>query len=277
MGEPVSCSKCGGEIVAGAKKFRSKAGEVYCASCAESMTRPKAKSEESDGYALADDPAPARASAGADLVPCGGCGGGMVRSDIVCIKCGFNRVTGARGPSGGAGESERASKRKERSRPLTVRDDGQREARNAYIKSAVILAICLPIAVVIWSVMPGIEMPIWLALATFGVMYVATLVVYFICSLMWIGFDEPLKLEALRLAAACAITEIARAVLSPLPMNWRVQAVVQLIIGFVFVASVMQLMEMDKEDAIMFAVLTWVIRLVVGYAVIYQAVQNGWL
>lgn len=60
-------------------------------------------------------------------------------------------------------------------------------------------------------------------------------------------------------------------------MNWRVQAVVQLIIGFVFVASVMQIMEMDKEDAIMFAVLTWVIRLVVGYAVIYQAVQSGWI
>lgn len=209
MAEPVSCSKCAVEIVAGAKKFRSKTGEVYCASCAEAQMRPKAKPAEIDGYALADDPAPARVPAGTDLVPCRGCGAGIVRSDIVCAKCGFNRVTGARGPSGGsagAGEPERATTRKERSRRLTVRDDVQREARNAYIKSAVIVAICLPIATVIWSVMPGIEMPIWFALATFGVMYVATFVVYFICSLMWIGFDEPLKLEALRLAAACAIT-----------------------------------------------------------------------
>lgn len=139
------------------------------------------------------------------------------------------------------------------------------------------MAVCLSVAAAIWGAMPGVGLPIWFVLATYGVLYVATLATFFVCGVIWIGFDEPLGVEALRLAAVCAITEVARAIVSPLPMNFRIQTVVQMVVGFVFIASLMQLMEMEKEDAIIFAIFAWVVRITLTYVLLYQAMRNGWI
>lgn len=204
----------------------------------------------------------------------------MRRSDAVCMRCGWQRFASSVTPDGpGASASNPAldPPSKDRSRRLSVVDDVRREVRWVYLKSAIITAICLPAAMAIWGAMPGVNTPVWFELVKFLAMFVASFVVFFGCSLAWIGFDEPLRLEALRLLAVCSMAEIARAVLSPLPSDYRVQIFVQVVIGFVFVAGLMHLMEMEKEDAIGYYLISWGFRIAASLTLSYYAAQNGWL
>lgn len=285
-----ACAKCGGAFVEGAKRFRDKRGRSFCVECARELSRQKAAKAEphaerggtQDGYALADEPKLGGERVGAgptrDLSECPSCGGAMIRSDIICTKCGFNRATGRQvGVSDAADAAEEARATPERRRLKTVRDDVKRETRNAYIKPAVAIAICLPLAMAIWGGILGSAEAVVFPLVVFSVMFVVTFVVWFVCSLIWIGFDEPMGMETLRLGAVCSMTEIARAALSPLPNYWRVQVAVQAGIFMVFVGSTMVMMEMDKEDAGMFAVLVSAARLVVAFVALQVAVNNGWI
>lgn len=279
-----ACAKCGGAFVEGAKRFRDKRGRSFCVDCARALSKPKetkpsAPTVEADGYSLADEPKLGGDRVGAgptrDLSECPSCGGAMIKSDIICTKCGFNRATGR--PVGVEDAAEEARATPERRRLKTVRDDVKRETRNAYIKPAVAIALCLPIAMAIWGGVLGSADAVVFPLVVFLVMFVVTFVVWFVCSLMWIGFDEPMGMETLRLGAVCSITEIARAALSPLPNYWRVQVAVQAGIFMVFVGSTMVMMEMDKEDAGMFAVLVCAARLAVAFMALQVAANNGWI
>jgi hypothetical protein len=202
----------------------------------------------------------------------------MIRSDIICTRCGFNRATGRQvGVADGAEALDEVRATPERRRLRTVRDDVEREHRNAYIRPAVAIAICLPLAMAIWGGIGHSAEAAVYALAVFGAMYVVTFVVWFVCGLVWIGFDEPIGMEALRLGAVCAMAEIARAALSPLPNFWRVQVFVQGVITLVFVGAVIVQMEMDKEDAWIFAILVWGARFATAFVAWRVAVQQGWM
>ena len=279
-----TCAKCGGAFAEGAKRFRDKRGRSFCAACAEVLRKPRASepAPEGDGYALADEPKiVGGASSGVgpmrDLTACPSCGGAMIRSDIICTKCGFNRESGRRAGASGDESGDQPRPAPKRRKPATVRDDVLREHRNAYVKPAVATAICLPIAMAIWS---GVGQPAGMVvrqLVVFAVMYIAALVVWFVCSVLWIGFDEPMGMEAVRLGAVCAMTEIARAALSPLPNFWRVQAGAQIAITMVFVGATIVVMKMEKEDAWAFAVLAWGARFATAYMAYRVAVVNGWI
>ena len=279
-----TCAKCGGVFVEGAKRFHDKQGRSFCAVCADALRKPKASdpAPEGDGYALADEPKDAGGKGGGagpmrDLDACPSCGGAMIRRDIICTQCGFNREMRRQVEKSGHEAGDGARVAPKRRRPTTVRDDVRREHRNAYIKPAVAMAICLPIAMAIWSGVGQSAERVVFQLAVSGVMYVAALVAWFVCSVLWIGFDEPMGMEAVRLGAVCAMTEIARAALSPLPDFWRVQAGVQIAIIMVFVGATIVMMKMEKEDAWIFAVAAWGVRFAAAFLALRVAVTNGWI
>jgi hypothetical protein len=100
-------------------------------------------------------------------------------------------------------------------------------------------------------------------LILFPITIVVGFVVYVACSLMFLGFDEPLGVTFVRLAAVYALTDIAQAIIRPIPIfGWF--SISFIIVGIVYVGLLMQLMELDFEDAWFIAVITFIVKLAVA-------------
>lgn len=333
MSDARVCSKCGGSVQ-GAPRYRDRAGNTYCASCANgAVTRssgverpgppsaPPGVPVHDPGYALADESsvvipgrpaapmldadagvpleetvgeAPARVRAGSlgDFEVCVKCGAAMTRADQMCAGCGHKRGAELRP----AGEGKKAAKARTcvkcgydltglktprcpecgkvnlRSRSSVADEITRAEMRWAYLKPAIITAICLPIALVGIAFATGSAMAIPVFLGVYAVMLAVTFAVYFVCSVVWLGFDEPLSLVFVRLSAVNAITDVARAILFSLPVFW----INQLLLGFVLVVAMMSIMEMETEDAAIVSVLIWGTRMGLGMVVMWYIVQLGW-
>jgi hypothetical protein len=98
-------------------------------------------------------------------------------------------------------------------------------------------------------------------LVLFPITLVVGFIVYVVCSLMFIGFDEPLGVTFLRLGAVYALTDVVQAIIRPLPIvSWF--WVSWLIVGTIYVGLLMQIMELDIEDAWIVAVITFLVKLV---------------
>ncbi len=93
-------------------------------------------------------------------------------------------------------------------------------------------------------------------------------VVYFVCCLMWIGFDAPMHLSALRLAAAFAVVDTL--------------AIPFALFGFIGLGMLVislglllhNLMDLEVQDALILAVVLIVVQVIVAIA-ISQAMQGG--
>lgn len=102
----------------------------------------------------------------------------------------------------------------------------------------------------------------------FPLMLSVGFVVYVVCSMMFIGFDEPLGVTFVRLAAVYALTDVAQAIIRPIPfIGWF--AVNWVIVGTIYVGLLMQIMELELEDAWFIAVLSFLVKLVVTVGAFY--------
>jgi len=137
-------------------------------------------------------------------------------------------------------------------RAKMTREQVSREtAREAYRKPAIQLGVGLAIMVLIGLLISGpsalIIYPLSLALqGAIG------LGVFYLCSLLWIGFDAPLKLNALTLLGIYAVTGATAEVFGLIP----IPIIAPLVTALVFISLFMQQMEVEMADAIAVLVLT---------------------
>lgn len=241
---------------------------------------------------LEEESAPARPAAGG---PCPNCARPMMAESIICMGCGFNRTTGRNVTTameeleGGAPSKPRKPKASEPIEPLKCKKCGyelrglnsltcpecgtvnqlrtakrerelaesKRQARKAWISPVIMTIVGLSVSSGIVAMASGGPEVVG-HLISFAMTLVIAGVVYFVCSLLWIGFDEPLPMTALRLMGAVALGNIGFTLIGLLPYKPMLIWVIPTIIYCLILAHVM---EVDYEDAVIVAVVTGVLKL----------------
>ena len=148
--------------------------------------------------------------------------------------------------------------------------ESKRQARKAWISPVIMTIVGLSISTGIVALAGG-GPEVLAHLMNFGLTLVIAGVVYFVCSLLWIGFDEPLPMTALRLMGAVALGDIAFTLVGLSPFRPIYIWIIPTIIYCVILA---QVMEVDYEDAVIVAVVTGVLKV---FAVLYLMHLMGML
>ncbi|HVZ92978.1 MAG TPA: hypothetical protein VG797_00560, partial [Phycisphaerales bacterium] len=89
------------------------------------------------------------------------------------------------------------------------------------------------------------------------------LVVFFVCSALWIGFDAPWGITAVRLAAIYALADVVGELMGFVPILFVGPAVTAL----AYIMLLESYLDIDKGDAIILAILTAAARLGLGLVV----------
>ncbi len=164
-------------------------------------------------------------------LPCPNCGYDMSRAtSLICPECGKPMPTRAK---------------------MTREQVSRETAREAYRKPAIQLGVGLAIMVLVGLIISGPSALIIypLALVLQGLIGLG---VFYLCCLLWIGFDAPLKLNALTLLGIYAVTGATSEILSFIP----IPIVAPLVTGAVFISLFMQQMEVELADAVVVLILT---------------------
>ncbi|MCC6660576.1 MAG: hypothetical protein IT437_06785 [Phycisphaerales bacterium] len=282
------CVKCAQDC---SRRARTKDahGRYICRECLTKAEAARAAApppvEDEPVFAL-DDAALSAATAAAAKAErprsCGNCGMVMGTGAVICTRCGLNTSTGkmlATDKRAGAGtkcikcgyslEGLAAPvcpecgtiNTKEDRRRAQDRKASREVARNELIKPVVYFAISVGIVLAFFGMVGG-DIPS--AAARLALHYAVFVpigcVVYFMCCLMWIGFDAPWHYTILRLAAALAISDAASLVGLVLPFMLLGLVLPVLAMGY----AMHSLMDLELVDGIIMAVIMLVIQIVIG-------------
>jgi len=292
-----------GLLCAEARALRSGGAETLdAAELLGSGTRPV---DESAPIALADDDgapdlgslAELEAASGPSIgesqtgSSCPNCGGFMAVSAVICTSCGFNAQTGRAGKTlvskeadEGGKKSKRGKKRPEEmsDRELADWETSREVVRKAYLTPLVIFLICSGLAMTIYAAVGGAfgGLNVLGLMIDFAITAPITIAAFYLCAVLFIGMDEPFGLVCIRMFAVLAATELAGA--AGYALNAQMPGlgmILWLVPWFVYVATMVTLMEIDIVDALivgfvsgfikfmatMFLV-AWVIGLIAGSA-----------
>ncbi|MEM9166174.1 MAG: hypothetical protein AAGB48_04035 [Planctomycetota bacterium] len=151
--------------------------------------------------------------------------------------------------------------------PVRDRDAVPKQSSWFDAKAAVYAGIGLSIGAVTYA----IAFDPLLGPMAFGIDFVATVVVgwvvFFLCSMMWIGFDQPLRMTAVQLIGAYGAFAGTWALLSQIPFFGFIAFIVS---GFVLVGLLADLLEIEYKDAFIVAVLSAVMKIILGTWVFSQ-------
>ncbi len=301
---PTTCTTCGLDLSA-AKRFKDSKGRAFCEPCAAALRAkaaaklgvgaPETRKSDSpaapeDGtFALADEPAPARAAPAAGRMElCPDCSTPLGAGPI-CASCGYNRVTGmAIGEHGGgtpppAGTTPDAvpAKKKRKtvkcvqcgydlaglkeplcpecgtlnSKYARAKAEERQTLRAMYIKPAIMAAIGLVFACAIFAVR---GLPVGFYLLYYAAAVPVGFVAYVLLSIAFIGFDEPLGVTFVRIAAVLAVADACTNAIDAIPyIGWYAWPLE----GFIYTGLLMSVMELDFEDARIVALVTFILHL----------------
>jgi ribosomal protein L32 len=194
-----------------------------------------------------------------ETVVCEGCGSALRPGVVVCCQCGYHR---------GLKQQVETTKGVADPPPRTLPPVGKQQWLRNYSKQVVRQEYLKPL--VMFAVGTAIMLPVMLFqgglalggayLLSFPVSVAIGLAVLWACSALWIGFDAPLMLTALRLTGIYAVTDVAL-----VAGLWLLSGVPVPFIGFlpgavVYVALLADVLDLDLVDAIAVAVFTFVAK-----------------
>lgn len=240
-------------------------------------------------------------------VACPNCARPLSGDAVICMGCGFNRQTGrnvttAMEEAEGGAPAKRKARKPDVLTPLKCKQCGydmqglksltcpecgtenrlrsakrerelaesKRIARKAWISPVIMTAVGLGITCSIVAAAEGGPAVVG-HLMNFGISLVIGFIVYFVCSLMWIGFDEPIPMTALRLMGAIALGNIGFTLVGLSPIRPMLLWAAPTIVYFLILSHVM---EIDYEDAVIVAIITSVIKV---FAIAYIMYSLGML
>ncbi|MBX3404975.1 MAG: hypothetical protein KF699_16305 [Phycisphaeraceae bacterium] len=296
-----ACTRCGQDC-AGKPRVKDQHGRYTCQACLDRIKAERAapagpepppsapEPEGFDVFALEPSADDTRTS------PCRNCGRPLPESAALCVSCGFNRklgrvmrdndvaaaltpppptaqplgrrikcgqcgydlrgITGMKCPECGASALAPTRREKDKENSVAV-------AREAYIKPLIYFAVGFgvvsliqlfsnsPMHAVAYAIGYAIQVPIGVA-------------VFWVCCLVWIGFDAPIHLTALRLAGIYALVDLADVIFKfvPIPLvGWVLPL-------FIYIGLLMDLLEMDLQDTVIVALITFMVKAVITIFVV---------
>lgn len=200
---------------------------------------------------------PARGSPGAQPVPARPSGARKAAS-VRCPRCGYpaEGLRGDKCPECGT-DIVRATRSEER------RTEASRQMRREYLNAALLMAGGIAGVAVLLALSGDLDL-LPLYLLRFAVMIPTGVLGFFLCSMIWIGFDAPWTLTAIRLAAIYALAEIVWLLMGfvPVPIvGWLVPLLA-------YVSLLAKYLDLDWNDAFIVAVVTGVLRLLIGMGLV---------
>lgn len=254
------CIACGTDC-AGRPRVKDPHGRYMCRACAD-----KRSPVTPSGASAADDapldlvPDLLDAPAIESVTPCPECGRPIAAGGTVCVSCGHNLATGKqlRIHKGTDKAPATTNPYKHHERLGVERADSAKE----YIKPIVMFLIGAGI-VAIWQ---GAQAENPAAGAAYLLRYAINVpiavIVFATCCLIWIGFDAPLHLTALRIAGIYAICDLVQHTINQVPLAGIFAWVITI---FVYIGLLSEMLDMDIQDAVVVALLTflakWVVKL----------------
>lgn len=246
-----------------------------------------------DALPLEAEPAVLGDVAAAQPKECANCGLFLPRETVICTRCGLNTQTGkVLGTQKLAGEGRQCIKcgyplqglkstkcpecgtvnvvkTREEKRREQDRKSSREVVRNAYLTPIIVFAIGLTASVAMFSALgANAEGALIVFLMRYAIFVPIGVAVYFICCLMWLGFDAPMHLTALRLAAALAITDPI--FIPSLLLGFIGIGVMACVLGL----ALHKLMDLEIQDSIIMAAILILVQRGVVFA-IAQAMQEA--
>lgn len=182
-------------------------------------------------------------------------------SSPVCRKCGYD-LTGARSlicPECGTKQTAKLARSMDTSRQLKL---------DTYAKPAIALAVALAFIVAFQFIIEQQD-AIPTVLLAILIQSVVGLVVFWVCSLAWIGFDEPFHMNILRLLSIYAISWAALLVAASLPP--LLCSAILFVPAGIFALLHKKMLDLEMQDALLVAVITGMVWAVVFIILLGQA------
>lgn len=249
------CSACGVDC-AHQRRVRDASGRYMCGSCYDDRLARQADPEPIGlGVGALDDigydiePA---AEGIASMATCPGCGRPLEAGAVVCVGCGYNKQSGtmikARVLEHHEDEVLAAAQRDRRARSAAA-------AAAAYRTPLIMFVVGMIGMLGIYGSQGGV----WAAFA-YGAFFIVSLVigllVYWVCSVLWIGFNESLLLSLVLLAGIYSISDLAQVVLGfvPIPfLPWLIS------IG-IYIHLLTEMLDIELFDAVILAFVTFIVK-----------------
>lgn len=273
------CIRCGQDCSRRARR-KDQHGRYHCEECLNKAAAAK-HVPEVPADAMDDGPLPLLEEPAAAMVEqkvCPNCRRAVGAEAAICVGCGMDLRTGKR-LTAVVGVDREGEKKKAAAKPRSQLSRREREieesmriARRAWINPIIMIAVGVGIMSIVYGSQAGAAGVLGYLIA-FGIQLFIGLVVYFVCSIMWIGFDEPIPMTALRLAGVYALADVAFSLVGmvAVPGLGLMGMAVFIIPMFVYVGLLSQVMEIELVDAIIVALVTAVVRTFIGAMVVAWA------
>ena len=178
-----------------------------------------------------------RTKKGKRELKCKACGYDMTGApSLVCPECGIHLNIS----------------RKER----MIRGDAKNIVRNAYLYPAICILAGLISSAIAFATMGDIK-DFAYYLVVYAVSIPIGMIVFFFCSLAFMGFNAPIQLVALQIAAVFALSDVANILISELPLFFWMSIFLQIWILGLLLAK---LCDLDTMDAWIVAIIMFLIR-----------------
>lgn len=186
---------------------------------------------------------------------CPGCAAALTPDAAICVQCGYNVREGralktSRGQDEAAAEvnaqlkagrdADRSAKRREQSRVEYTK-------AGAWCLGSLVISLFITASLADGA---GVGMAVAEHLIGFGIGVLFATAVYFGCCLLWVGFDQPWPLIALKMGAVHALYGL---IAIPLGFLWIFGSIIKFI---VYVVLLQNFMDLELQDALIVAVLT---------------------
>lgn len=220
--------------------------------------------------------------------PCPSCSSPIPSGSVLCMSCGFDVGKGVKLSTGvgsddpaepplkgkpamlkcpGCGYDLKGLKTPrcpecgkvvvKKSRIEELQESSKKAARDAWVKPLIMIVVGV-LGMLLWQ---GMADPsggeVVASLIGLAIKVPIGLAIYFVCCLIWIGFDMPWRLITLRLIAVYAIVGLVG-----LPVAYIPIGIVRLgIMVVVYVGLLMDMLDMEVQDAVIVAVATYIAQL----------------
>jgi hypothetical protein len=271
------CTHCGQDCSA-KPRTKDKLGKYYCKECfGEAMRAAEARLAaaaqavqpapiEPVGEPIVFDIAEPDAPGIAVMETCPRCSNPLAAGVVLCTSCGFNRQSGQQlKVQKEAPEPKPVKKGRGRSR------DSAATVKEAYLKPVALFVVGAVGSCIIVASQTGNAAAAAGYLLQFAITVPLGLLVFWLCSAMWIGFDAPIHLTALNLAGIYAASDLASNLLglTGLPiLGWAVGTVT-------YVGLLVDMLELELQDAVIVALVTFIVKIVIIFTVVAMLVANG--